>query len=161
MKEGVTAGEDMLSFVPISNSALDMYLPLKKWISYWEGGSSVEFLTPEDWFKRGHNLLGGEYDQKGFWRHHVVPGTFVWAPPPAAAEVALQQMRKARIKCQDSLRIFACSRLMTPRWLKQLYKASDIILEVPAGCPFWPETMFEPLTIGIFLPFLCSKPWQI
>jgi hypothetical protein len=81
-------------------------------------------------------------------------------PPAAAAEVALglEQTRKARIKHQDSLHIFACSRLMTPQWLKQLYKASDTVFQVPAGCPFWPETMFEPLAIGISLPFLCSKP---
>jgi hypothetical protein len=162
MKEGVTAGETMLSFVPIAISALAMHLPLKEWLSSWGGGSSVEFLAPEDWFERGHDLLGGEYDQKGFWRHKVVPGTFVWTPPPAAAEVALEQLRKARIKRQDSLHILAVSRLMTPEWLKQLYtKASDIVFQIPAGCPFWPDTMFEPLTIGICFPFLRSKPWQI
>jgi hypothetical protein len=161
MKEGVTAGEAMLSFVPIAISALNRFPSVKEWISSWAGGESVEYLSPEDWFERGHDLLGGEYDQKGFWRHRVVPGTFVWAPPPAAAEVALEQLRKARIKRQDSLHIVICPRLMTPRWLRQLYKASDIVFQVPAGCPFWPETMYEPLTIGMSLPFLRSKPWQI
>jgi hypothetical protein len=149
MKEGVTAGEEMLSFVPIHESALERHPPLNDWISSWGGGAAVEFLSPNDWFERGHDLLGGEFDKKGFWRHTVVQGTYVWAPPPAAAEVALEQLRKARIKRQDSLHIFTCPRLMTPRWLRQLYKASDIVFQVPAGCPYWPESMYEPLTIGL------------
>jgi hypothetical protein len=59
------------------------------------------------------------------------------------------------------LHIFAVSRLMTPLWLRQLFKASDMVFLVPAGCPFWPDAMYEPLTIGISFPFLRSNPWQI
>ena len=97
----------------------------------------MEFLNPEGWFERGHDHLGGALDSKGFWRHQIVPGTFVWTPPPAAAEAALKELWKARIKHQDSHHIFACPRLMTTTWLKQLYKASDIVFQVPAGCPYW------------------------
>ena len=121
----------------------------------------MEFLNPEGWFERGHDHLGGALDSKGFWRHRIVPGTFVWTPPPAAAEAALEELRKARIKRQDSLHIFACPRLMTTRWLKQLYKASDIVFQVPAGCPYWPAFLDEPLTIGLVFPFIRSRPWQL
>lgn len=161
MKEGITTGASMLSFVPISISAMDVFPPLGDWISSWAGGSEVEFLSPEGWFERGHDHLGGEFDSRGFWHHRIVSGTFVWSPPPAAAEAALEELRKTRTKRQDSLHVFVVPHLMTPQWLKQLYKASDIVFHIPAGCPYWPETMYESLTIGLSLPFLSSRPWQL
>ena len=51
--------------------------------------------------------------------------TFVRSPPPAACNVAIQELRKARIKKWDSTHIILVPRLMTPMWLKQLY--NDVI----------------------------------
>ena len=42
---------------------------------------------------------------KGFWRPRILPGTFVWTPPPAAAAVAIEELRKARIKRQQLLNV--------------------------------------------------------
>jgi hypothetical protein len=60
--EGVTAGIDMLSFIPLDKSALERAPPaLREWIKGW-AGVNTEFLQPEGGFERGHNLIGGEID---------------------------------------------------------------------------------------------------
>jgi hypothetical protein len=65
MKEGVSAGLDMMSFIPFHQTAIQRSPGVKDWISSWLG-SEAEFLTPQDWFKRGHDMSGGSNDLKGF-----------------------------------------------------------------------------------------------
>ena len=102
-------------------------LALESWM-----GKDIEFLTPEGWFTQGHDQKGGAHDAQKFWQHKIVPGTFVWTPPPAAADVALEELRKARIKRQDSTHFFVCPHLLTSEWLQQLWKTADLIIQVPA-----------------------------
>ena len=66
----------------------------------WFGAES-ELLEPEDWFEKGHDLTGG-YNKDGFWYTTARKGTFLWCLPPAIADVALEQLRIARIKRQQS-----------------------------------------------------------
>jgi hypothetical protein len=88
-----------------------------------------ELIEPEDWFERGHDLLkGGSYDPQGFWRPVVKHGVFFWSPPPRAAEAAIEKLRKARIKHQDSFHVFMVPRLIGLEWHKQVHKASDFMI---------------------------------
>ena len=160
LKEGVSAGEDMMSFIPLHLTALQRSPAMKDWLNSWLG-SHAEFLEPEDWFERGHDISGGETDAKGFWRPRILPGTFVWSPPPAAAAVALEELRKARIKRQNSLHVVVVPRLLRPEWYKQLYKACDLVFEIPIGSSCWPTNMHEPVVVGIVFPFLSRPPWQL
>jgi hypothetical protein len=160
LSEGVTNGLDMLSFIPLHLSAVDRNPDIVQWISTWMG-KDVEVLTPMQWFSRGHSHNGGYYDKYGFWRLHIRPGKFVWAPPPAAADVAMEEYRKALIKQRDSTHVFLCPCLLTPQWRRQLNKACNLVLFMKAGSEIWPENMFEPLTIGIVFPFLSVRPWQV
>jgi hypothetical protein len=57
--------------------------------------------------------------------------------------------------------VFICPRLMKPEWFRQLYKAADIVFDVPVGTACWPSSMFEPLIIGIAFPFTRAPPWQL
>jgi hypothetical protein len=159
-REGVNVGEAMLDFIPWNESARERTPCLEPWLRSWMG-DGVEFLDPAGWFTRGHDHLGGCKDARGFWHQEIVPGKFVWTPPPAAADVALEEMRKARIKRQDSTHYFVCPRLLSPEWVKKLWKTADLIFQVPPGSPGWPADMYEPLTIGIVFPFLRSRPWQL
>jgi hypothetical protein len=160
MKEGVSAGLSMMSFVPFHLSALDRSPPIREWITSWLG-EGAEFLEPKDWFERGHDTLGGSYDAKGFWRSKFKTGKMVWMPPPAAADVALEELRKARIKRQDSLHVFVVPRLMKPYWFRQLYKTADVVFDVPPGACCWPTHMFEPVVVGLILPYLNRSPWCV
>jgi len=63
-KEGVAIGHNMLSYIPFDETCLERSLKLEKWIRSWVA-PTVEFLEPEGWFKRGHDVLGGDYNAKG------------------------------------------------------------------------------------------------
>ena len=59
LNEGIGAGQAILSFCPWHLGALSRNSHLKDWISSWSG-ENTEFLTPEKWFERGHDLSGGK-----------------------------------------------------------------------------------------------------
>ena len=160
LQEEVSLGQQMISFCPWHLSALERNDKLKAWFHSWLG-QDLECLEPEDWFVRGHDIRGGNKGNDGFWRPNIVKGTYLWAPPPAAAAVCLEELRKARIKRQDSLHVVAIPRLMTPVWLKQLFKTADVIVQIKPKHEFWSPNQFEPLTLAICFPYLSHYPWQI
>ncbi|KAI2505417.1 hypothetical protein MHU86_9030 [Fragilaria crotonensis] len=158
---GVMAGEAMSAFIPIHKSARDRSPDFIKWIKSWSGEGSL-ILNPMDWFEAGHDTDGWAMGVDGFERPELKEGrTYIWSPPPYAADVALAELRKARIKRQTSSHVFVCPRLCCPLWLKQLYKASDVVLEFRPGSLHWPEHMHEPVLIGLIFPFLRHPPWQL
>jgi hypothetical protein len=160
LNQGIASGMSMLSFIPLHLGALERESGLKSWIQSWLG-SQAEFLSPIDWFTRGHLQDGGHMDSHGFWRHKIRSGHLVWAPPPAAANVALEELRKSLIKRQTATHVFICPWLLTPEWRKQLHKVADIVLYLPAGSGSWSTTQYEPLTLAIVFPYLTSRPWQL
>ena len=160
---GVMAGEAMTAFIPIHLSAVDRSPDLLvDWVKSWCGPDAM-LLTPMDWFGEGHDISGWDVDaESGIDRPILSEGrTYVWVLPPFAADVALAELRKARIKRQSSCHVFVCPRLCSPLWIKQLYKASDVVIEIPTGTPGWPIGMHEPLLIGLLFPFLRHAPWQL
>ena len=162
LSEGVMRGMAMESFIPLNESALERSSALKGWISSWAVGE-LEFLTPRDWFIRGHDMVEGSFETNsdGFKWPSYRKGTFVWSPPPAAAETMLGELRKTRHRRTKSTHLILVPRLMAPSWQKHLRKVSDVVLSVPAGHPAWPLSMYEPLTIGIIFPFIRYRPWRL
>jgi hypothetical protein len=67
LKEEVSTGEDMMGFIPLNLTAFQCSETLKDWIQSWLG-NQAKFLSPVDWFERGHNIAGGSKDSKGFWQ---------------------------------------------------------------------------------------------
>jgi hypothetical protein len=149
----------MLHFIPLHLSAIERHPPLQSGLTSWLG-DEIEFLKPSDCFGRGHDHHEGYYDSHGFWLIRHKSGTLIWMPPPGAAEVALEELRKARIIRQSSTHIFVMPRLLATEWRKQLHKAADLVIAIPAGIdPIgWRTEMYEPLTIGFVFPFLSLLP---
>lgn len=162
---GVMAGEAMVMHIPIHISAVTRSpLDLVPWIQSWSGGPLHTILLDEaGWFQAGHDIEGWSGGIDGFQRPKLShgPRTFIWAPAPMSAEVAIAELRKARIKRQESAHIFVCPRLCTTQWLKQLYRAADFVFEVPVGFSCWQSCMHEPLLIGLVFPFIRFNPWQL
>ena len=144
--EGVFAGEDFLSFVPLHLNAIERQpLLLEEWISYWLGnGDEICWLSPEDWFGKGQHR-----------------DRCVWVPPPAGAEAALEQLAKANHKRPNNTHVVLIPRLMTASWRKLLAKICDLTFTVPVGTDIWPDTQFEPLIVGICLPLSRHDPWKL
>lgn len=169
LNEGVMSGHAMLEYICPHKGAHERSPSLVRWVRQWSqphpNGHKFHHLSPVEWFERAHDIVGWfppniKAGQLLITPRHE-PGVLLWTPPPGVADVALEELRKARHKRQDSTHIFVCPRLFTPRWLKQLHKVSDIVFEVPAGSPMWPSDMFEPLLIGICFPFIRCQPWQL
>ena len=163
--EGVLNGEKMLSFIPLHVSALEREPVLRKWILTWAGagrdGNTLKFLGPEDWFVRGHDIAGYSRNCDGMNIPTYKKGIFIWTPPPAAARIALEELRQARHKRQSSLHIFIVPQLMSPEWRSQLFKAADLILTLPFSTDYWPECHHEKLTVAILFPYLRREPWEL
>ena len=101
---GVMAGTAMLDFVPTHLNVFERSATLLPWIKTWTGSDILEFLTPEKWFTRGHDLQSNkwEFNVDGLKMPTVKSGFFVWLPAPAAAETTIEELRKARHKRQRS-----------------------------------------------------------
>ena len=162
VSEGVMRGEEMLSFIPMHLSALERSPGLASWVLSW-AGDNVEFLEPRDWFVRGQDLLEEECEVNvegmKFLGHKY--GKFVWSPPPAAGDAAVEALRAARHKGQRSTHVMLIPRLMQPIWQRTLHKAADLVLTIPAGHSVWGNDMHEPLTLAFCFPYLRHDPWEI
>lgn len=161
--EGVMTGKSMLDFVELSKSAVERYEPLLDWIRNWSDLPCLSPLTAEQWFVEGHGITGGEKNADGIWMptHDRPNQTYLWTPPPTVADAALEQLLTARHKRTDTYHIIAIPRLMAPRWRRLFAKVCDFNCLIPAGSECWPSHMFEPLMLGIVLPFTHHRPWQL
>lgn len=160
LREGISLGEAMLKFCPWGQSALERSPSLVTWLKE-VFGNDLEILSPSQWFTRGHDHDGGYKDDAGFWRLKLKSGSYLWHPPPAAADAALEEARKARLKRRESMHIFVIPRLMQTMWMKQLFKFCDLIFPIEPTHTFWPSKMYEPILIGIAFPYLPFRPWQL
>ena len=160
---GVMAGKSMLDFVPIHKKPSSRSPLLKDWISSWTGDVKLEWLTPEGWYTRGHDLVEDTWEKNvdGFALPTFRPGYFVWEAAPVLALAMIEELRKARHKRQSSHHLILIPRLLQPEWRKPLHKAADLVLSLPVGHSAWPKEMYEPLTVAFIFPFLSHSPWQL
>jgi hypothetical protein len=163
LMEGVMAGADMLTFVDLSRGGIERHPPLLDWVRSWSGRPKLEPLTPEGWFNEGHGISGGALDGNKIWipTHCKKDQMFLWAPPPSVAEAALEELLKSRHKRTDLFHVIVLPRLMAPRWRRLFLKVCDFTFVASPGLPFWPTDMFEPLWVGIVLPFAHCRPWSL
>jgi hypothetical protein len=82
------------------------------------------------------------------------------APPPAAAEAALEQLAKAIHKQPQHMHLILVPCLMTAYWHKLLGKICTLTFTVPAGTDIWSISHFEPLISGFYLPLIRHYPWK-
>jgi hypothetical protein len=138
---GVMQGRAMTAYVPLHIDPLDREPRLKGWLEDVTRSMCPTFLRPSGWYEEGHGL-----------------GTFIWTPPPAAAEVVVEQLGLARMKRPEAMHIVAVPRVMTGRWRKHLTRGTDFYLKVDWS-DVWPlDEMFEPLLIFVCVPYRTDDP---
>jgi hypothetical protein len=143
LQEGVMTGQIMATFIPLHLSALDRSPRLGKWVEDWASALGiVNFLTTKEWY------TGPK--REGVW---------VWTPPPAAADVAIELLYEHRLQHPEVPHIFIVPRLMTGKFRKHALKQADVYLTVSLEFEFWNEKWHEPLLIFMFLPISYSTPW--
>jgi hypothetical protein len=169
---GVMRDRNMLQFIPLHLTARDRSPSVATWVSSWiSPGHTLHSLTPVEWFTVGQGYWGGSANPDGIWTpdsssaQHLVR---LWLPPPAAADVAVEQLSFSRHKRPDLIHVFICPHLMTQHWRKRLYKISDVLFNIPVGAQedfgrlicmsLWWWVSFCPFCL--FLPGSAGTPHQ-
>jgi hypothetical protein len=116
LMEGVMTGEDMLTFVDLVLNAVERHPPILDWVRTWTDCPDLVTLTPEGWYEKGHGITGGVLDKHKVWipMHIKKGGLFLWTPPPAMVDVAIEELLKAQHKRTDTFHVVMIPRLMTP-----------------------------------------------
>jgi hypothetical protein len=95
--------------VPLHFSVLEQSTVVLDWIRSWIGVLNLEVISPEGWYTNGHKQ-----------------GNFLWAPPPAVVDVAVEKLCEAVHTRPQCTHVFIAPFLMTNRWRKQMLKATDL-----------------------------------
>lgn len=143
---GVLLGQDMRNFLPLDVGAFDTVgNGLWSWLSSWMGDDFKGPLTPEGWFTTGHK-----------------PGIHVWAPPPAAALDALEQLADSQFKqpYQVTHVVLIPCLLFEEEWRRWFGKEMDFWFLMLTG-EFWPHSCCERLVVGISFPMHREPPWLV
>ena len=143
LENGVATGIDMLTYVPLNETAFGRQANLEPWLRSTLVGEWIT-LDASGWYDEGQR-----------------PGQFIWAPAPAAADAALDSLCEAKHIRPEGSHIFVCPALLTPRWRRKLGKVADALFHVPVGSSVWPRKQHEPVIIGLICPLLSSRPWQV
>ncbi len=163
---GVMGGSGMLSFVPLHLGAIDRSPSVINWLQSWCPYYTLRPLKPLEWSTVGHGITGYYPNFDGVLMPDSQLGSglaLVWAPPPGAAEYALEELSLSRHKRPSIRHIFICPRLFTHTWRICLFKLADYVFYLPAGRQptAWPERCYEPLIVGVLLPFQATPPWSL
>jgi hypothetical protein len=94
LTKDVMQGQSILEFVPLNHSALDRQSSLLHWIRQWLPALDLLVLSPEDWFDKGHGVIGGTVDliTKAWMPQEMGESWLLWQPPPPIAAEALEEM---------------------------------------------------------------------
>jgi hypothetical protein len=140
-------GDRFLKHIPLNKTVLDWAPEFKKEFEKGLPGKDWRWLDDEDWFE------GAFDDDHG---HYVV-----WTPPPALADVAMDQMCEVKHMHPNTSHVFLCPALMTARWRKQLWKASDCCVSLLQGSPAWVAKQHEPVVCTLIGPLFSCRPWRV
>ena len=143
---GVSLGHDLRPYFPLDRGAFEQEgTRLETWCRSWMGTDYAPPLEPRGWFWEGHKR-----------------GVHIWAPPPAAARVALAELAMSRYKRPyEVTHVFLCQRLLwQEEWRRRFEKEMDVWFLLHCGSA-WPNHNFEPLLVGISFPMSRSRPWLV
>ena len=134
-------GIEPLKCIPIHLGDLERSNELYGWIKSW-WGIGLETLNNEGWFDMGQGQ-----------------GAYLWAPDPAATEIALELMMGEKFKRPYASHVMIVPRLATYLWIKQLGKGEELLITLPIGPYFWNMEHHEPMILHCLLPVVKRREW--
>jgi len=138
---GVLQGDKMTDYIPLHLSAFDRSTNRRKRFKAVLKGLNPKFLEPYQWFDEYHGY-----------------GNYIWSPPPAATEAAIDLLNKARHKRPELLHLIVVPRLMTGRWRRALTRTCDTYVQLDWE-DAWPlKIQYEPVLCFICMPLNFSSP---
>ena len=138
-------GPKFLDLLPLNETAFQRQGTLRSMVKGWLN-DDWHFTTTTDWF---HKVFT---EPEGSW---------VWAPPPALAKIAVEQMCEVIHVFPKSRHVFICPSLLKGYWEKMLSKAADSVFEFKTMSSVWRKDMHEKLTIAFVAPLLSRAPWKV
>jgi hypothetical protein len=161
MLEGVMAGKDMLTFIPINMSAFERSDCLFDWFKSWLCDPDAKLLKVSEWHWEGQGL------SEKFWKNmdgvempvNADYKTLIRGPPPCLADVAIELLRISLHRRPQNTHVFVCPKLMTYKWRKAVFRSCDFSFYVDCSSNVWPENMHESLLVAVYLPLLPFYPW--
>jgi hypothetical protein len=111
----------MLTFIPLALTSVERHPELIEWVDSWWLTVNTSWITPDGWYAGLGQI-----------------GTYVWCPPPAAADAALEQLCKCHLKRPGGVpSLFIVPRLLTSRWRKRGFRAETFTFTIPSATVVW------------------------
>ena len=129
------------------------------WISW--AGYDLDVLDVEDCFVRGHDYLGGHYNNKCFWWITFSQESFNSIHIRQQLMLLWRSYEWQELSAKSPFIFYICPLLFTWEWIKQLQKASDLLVEIPVSSDCCPFAMHEALKLTFCFPYIDSKPWKL
>eukprot|EP00957_Ditylum_brightwellii_P102567 7817404-Ditylum_brightwellii.AAC.1 len=76
MEEGFMRGTYMMQFIPLHRTSSEASPSIWEWVCSWEPWET-EFLEPEGWFEKCHDISRGSSNDSGLWYPHMTQGVYV------------------------------------------------------------------------------------
>ena len=139
--------------IPLGLSSIERSPVVFGWLTSWLG-SDFKVATPMDWHYNAQQSRGLLLDSQS--------ETWVWDLAPGAALYALEELAMARTKRHDLVRgVVLVPHLLAPEWKRRFCKSVDLYFHIrPGTTSFWPSSMHESLTVGLYFPTFRARPWD-
>jgi hypothetical protein len=79
--QGVMKGLGMVELIPLHQDPMAREPKVRGWLEELTHGLEATFIEPAEWFNKGRKK-----------------GNFIWTAPPAAVDVLVEQVGRARLK---------------------------------------------------------------
>jgi hypothetical protein len=138
--------------MPLNKTPIERSPLISDWLTNFLG-TDYTIAQPTDWFYYAQQ--GGEYTTTD-------SATWVWDIAPAVAIHAIEELGMGRLKRHNVLRgVVVIPTLLEHEWFRRFTRVVDFYFTIPPGSiPAWPCDMYEPLTVGIYLPLFRHRPWD-
>jgi hypothetical protein len=135
----------MPTLIPLALTAIERQPDIMEWVDSWWGTVNNSWLNPEGWYAGSSRI-----------------GMYVWCPPPAAANAALEQLCKCHLKRPVGVAsIFIVPRLLTSRWRERGFRVGTFSFTIPSATAVWKKGQHEPVICIVCLPLSCHRPWSL